>query len=56
MNAEKPKYYSSTVVCFTLVDLLELKKNSKRPSSGIVIGAFRSNLLLSILMKNKQIF
>ena len=27
---------------------------SKRPSSGIVIGAFRSILLLSILMKNKQ--
>ena len=49
MNAEKPKYYSSTVVCFTLVDLLELKKkNSKRSSLGIVICAFRSILLLSV--------
>ena len=28
----------------------------KRPSSGIVLGAFRSTLLLTILMLKKQIF
>ena len=51
---EKPKFYSSTVVYFTLAKPIK----SKRPSSGIVIGAFPSILLLSILMKNnyKQIF
>ena len=47
---KKPKFYSSTVVYFTLADLLEV-------SSGIVIGAFRSILLLFILMlTNKQAF
>ena len=39
INAEKPEFYPSTVVNFTLADLLETIK-SKRPSSGIVNGAF----------------
>ena len=35
MNAEKPKYYSSTVVCFTLVDLLELKITPRGQVQGL---------------------
>ena len=36
INAEKPKFYSSTVVYFTLADLLETKKVQEAK-----IGAFR---------------
>ena len=43
------------MVYFALADLLETKK-VQEARSGIVIGAFRYILLLSILMKNKQIF
>jgi len=47
----------STLVYSTLAGLLENRQSScKRSSSGIVIGAFRSILPLSILMLNKQIF
>ena len=40
MNAEKPKYYSSTVVCFTLVDLLELKKTPRGQVQGLSLVHF----------------
>ena len=52
---QKPKFYSSTVVYYT-GGLLRKPIKFKRSSSGIVIGAFRSILLLTILMLNKQIF
>ena len=51
ITAEKPKFYSSSTE-----GPLSQPIKSKRPSSGIANGAFRSILLLSILMKNKQIF
>ena len=42
------KFYSSTVVYFTM--------KFKRSSSEVVIGVFRSILLLTILMLSRQIF
>ena len=35
MNPEKPKYYSSTVVCFTLANLLEWKKSPRGQVQGL---------------------
>ena len=57
-NINVEKFYSCTVQSSIFCTGGPLRKpiKSKRPSSGIVIGGFRSILILSILMKNKQIF
>ena len=50
------KFYPVYTSIFYIGGPLRKPIKPKRPSSRIVIGAFRSILLLSILMKNKQLF